>query len=926
MDDALAPTRSSKTSAQISDGWHVPALLILAMVGLVIATASGVALLIIYKLDNAMVPTQMQILALHTDARARGFENYSQSSRAAVLTFSKGNSLLEAMRATHAGGVDPIDRMPLAEARSRLAQRLLDEITLNSGYYRFRLITADGLEFVRAEQTANGPRIVPDAELQQKGQSDAFRETMKLAAGQVHVSPIDLNKEFGRIETPPVPVVRVATPLFLPDGERFGILIITLDLRPLFRRIRAQAPLNGDIRIINESGEYLLHPDPTREYRFEYGEASRLADDFPDLALGPLNVPGQILTRDKEGRLFGVVIAAGRVARDRAFSIVDVLPYSALAVAPKPVREATLIAGAVAALCAAVLSIFIDHVLSRRVRNVMDSVDRLSQEDLAELAAAAQQPRTEAAGAGLWRLLHLPLPEKELERDLLRRRHNELLLQSYVERDQLYAAVVHSATDAIITKTLDGKITGWNAAAEKLFGYTAQEAIGQPIDIIVPHDHLGDVGHILGAIRRDEHIEHFQTVRRAKTGSLVDVSLSVSPVKAPSGEIIGAAKIVRDISEQKFNERKFQLAVEASPGGVLMIDETGEIVLANTELARQFGYSRNELLGASVDLLLPKSMRDMHAARRAGFYADPALRRMGSGRDLRARRKDGSEFPVEIGLNPIQSGDGLMVLATVIDITERKEAERAIEVQNDRLRRSNAELEQFAYVASHDLQEPLRMVASYTQLLEDRYGDQLDDKARKYIGYAVEGAKRMQALVRDLLSFSRVTSNDATSKPVDSAAVAAAAIERLAASIEESEAEIRLGPLPMVKCEEIELGQVFQNLISNAVKFRSDRKPLIEISAERREDVWEFSVKDNGIGIEEKFDHRIFQMFQRLHERGKYDGSGIGLAIVKKIVERHGGTVWFSSALGEGTTFYFTAGATAPTATPNATPIMEMEF
>jgi len=218
------------------------------------------------------------------------------------------------------------------------------------------------------------------------------------------------------------------------------------------------------------------------------------------------------------------------------------------------------------------------------------------------------------------------------------------------------------------------------------------------------------------------------------------------------------------------------------------------------------------------------------------------------------------------------------------------------------------------------------MVASYTQLLEDRYKGQLDDKARKYIGYAVEGAKRMQALVRDLLSFSRVTSNDATSKPVDSAAVAAAAIERLAASIEESEAEIRLGPLPMVKCEEIELGQVFQNLISNAVKFRSDRKPLIEISAERREDVWEFSVKDNGIGIEEKFDHRIFQMFQRLHERGKYDGSGIGLAIVKKIVERHGGTVWFSSALGEGTTFYFTAGATAPTATPNATPIMEMEF
>jgi PAS domain S-box-containing protein len=895
------------------------------MVGLVIATAAGVALLIMYKLDAALVPTQLQILALHADARARALETYARDARASVLTLSKGNSLLGITRASLADGVDPIDHLPLAEWRSRLAKRLLDEISLKHEYYQFRLITADGHEMVRAEQTAKGPRIVPDAELQQTGQSDDFRETMKLAAGRVYVSPIDLNKEAGRIETPLVPVVRVAVPVFLPDGNRFGILIINLDMRPIFTQMRTQAPLLGDLRIINITGDYLLHPDPAREYRFEYGGASRLADDFPDLGRRPLDVPDQILTRDKNGRLFGLAIAPGRAAEERAFSVVDVLPYSALAVAPRPVRDATLIAGAIAALCAAFLSIIIAHVLSRRVRKVMASVDRLSQEELAELGAAAGQPRAETPRTGLWRFLHLNPPGRELERDLLQRRRNELLLQSYLERDQLYAAVVRSATDAIITKTLQGEITGWNAAAEKLFGYTAQEAIGQPIALIIPREHLGEIGQILAVTRRGEHIDHFETVRRTKTGRVIDVSLSVSPVKAPSGEIIGSAKIVRDISEQKFNERKFQLAVEASPGGVLMINESGEIVLANAELERQFGYSRSELMGASVDILLPLGMRGLHATRRASFYAEPAVRRMGVGRELHARRKDGSEFPVEIGLNPIQSGDGLMVLASVIDITERKEAERAIEVQNDRLRRSNADLEQFAYVASHDLQEPLRMVASYTQLLEDRYKDQLDDKARKYIGYAVEGAKRMQALVRDLLSFSRVSSKDIASKPVASSIVVAAAIERLAASIQEAGADIRVGPLPMVMSEEIELGQVFQNLISNAVKFRSARSPLIEISAERRDDAWEFAVKDNGIGVEEKYGNRIFQMFQRLHERGKYDGSGIGLAIVKKIVERHGGTIRFCSVLGEGTTFYFTAPARVETATP-ATTTTEMVF
>lgn len=212
------------------------------------------------------------------------------------------------------------------------------------------------------------------------------------------------------------------------------------------------------------------------------------------------------------------------------------------------------------------------------------------------------------------------------------------------------------------------------------------------------------------------------------------------------------------------------------------------------------------------------------------------------------------------------------------------------------------------------------MVASYTQLLEERYKDRLDDKANRYIAYAVEGAQRMQILVRDLLSYSRLSSKETANRVVDSAAVVAATLARLSHAIEETGADIHVGALPVVLSEEIELEQVFQNLISNAIKFRNGRPPRIEISAQPREALWEFTIKDNGIGIEARHGSRIFQMFQRLHERGKYDGSGIGLAIVKKIVERHGGTIWFDSTSGEGTNFHFTALAlSGPTKTRTTT-------
>jgi light-regulated signal transduction histidine kinase (bacteriophytochrome) len=289
------------------------------------------------------------------------------------------------------------------------------------------------------------------------------------------------------------------------------------------------------------------------------------------------------------------------------------------------------------------------------------------------------------------------------------------------------------------------------------------------------------------------------------------------------------------------------------------------------------------------------------------FASAPVARSMGQWRSLEGLRADGKVFPIEVELQPIRTAREDLVLAVVVDVSERRKAEALIARKTEELERSNAELEQFAYVASHDLREPLRMVASYTELLAERYRGQLDERADKYIGYIVDGARRMQQLVADLLALSRVGTQGKPLEPVDASRVVGNVLRSMHGVISDTGAEVDAQALPIVKADEIQLGQLFQNLVANAIKFRApERQPRIAIRAHRRNNWWEFSVADNGIGIESEYAERIFQMFQRLHGRGQYEGNGIGLAIAKKIVERHGGRIWFESKPGEGTVFRFT--------------------
>ena len=243
------------------------------------------------------------------------------------------------------------------------------------------------------------------------------------------------------------------------------------------------------------------------------------------------------------------------------------------------------------------------------------------------------------------------------------------------------------------------------------------------------------------------------------------------------------------------------------------------------------------------------------------------------------------------------------------EIAERKLAMAALAVKDEELQRSNTELEQFAYVASHDLQEPLRMVASYTQLLARRYQGKLDADADEFIGFAVDGATRMQSLINDLLQYSRVGTKGREPEPTDSETVLGLALANLKIAIEDNKATVSHDPLPMVMADDRQLEQLFQNLVGNAVKFHGGEPPRVHIRAERSNGRWTFAVRDNGIGIEPQYFDRIFQVFQRLHTRAEYPGTGIGLAMCKKIVERHGGRIWLESEPGKGTSFLFTLSA-----------------
>ncbi len=400
-----------------------------------------------------------------------------------------------------------------------------------------------------------------------------------------------------------------------------------------------------------------------------------------------------------------------------------------------------------------------------------------------------------------------------------------------------------------------------------------------------------------------------------KDGSIVWVHFSMTVERDAGGKPLYEIAVYDDITAQldtqlrlRESEARFRQTFELAASGICHVIQ-GRFVRVNRSLCEILGYSEEELLNKSVKDVSHPEDRDLTDAERARIRRGEIDSARFEKRYLRA---DGRVIWCEVAIALVRDVFGAPQYEVAIfdDITDRKRAEAALREAHEELKRSNAELEQFAYVASHDLQEPLRMVASYTQLLERRYEAKLDGDAREFMAYIVDGASRMKQLIEDLLAYSRVGTKGGAFTLVSAEAALRRALFNLRAAIEEAGAVVTYDPMPTLPADEVQLGQLLQNLIGNALKFRSNSVPRIHIGVKELGEEWQFEVRDNGIGIEPQYYSRIFMVFQRLHNKGEYPGTGIGLAICKKVVERHGGRIWVESRLAagpdRGSSFFFT--------------------
>ena len=358
---------------------------------------------------------------------------------------------------------------------------------------------------------------------------------------------------------------------------------------------------------------------------------------------------------------------------------------------------------------------------------------------------------------------------------------------------------------------------------------------------------------------------------------------------------------------EREKDAQYRAIFESANDAIVTIDERGIIISANPTTEEVFGYTLPEVIGHSVSRLIPSPHREQHDDYIAQYVATGVGGDViGIRREVTGQRKDGTLASLDLSVSAIVLDDRRLFTVILRDITSRKNAERMLEQYSQELKRSNAELEQYAYVVSHDLKEPLRMVTSFTNLLEEELRKGLSNDARRYMRFVSDGAGRMRTMIEDLLDYSRVGRGDMEMEATDLTEAVATALENLAISIQESGVEVQIGELPPVSGVPSLLLRLFQNLIGNAIKFRGDRKPVIQIGAEQDGETWKLFVRDNGIGIEPQHLERVFQVFQRLHRRDEYEGSGIGLAVCRKIVERHGGQLWVESVKDEGSTFWLT--------------------
>jgi PAS domain S-box-containing protein len=486
-------------------------------------------------------------------------------------------------------------------------------------------------------------------------------------------------------------------------------------------------------------------------------------------------------------------------------------------------------------------------------------------------------------------------------RDAIKRRQAEASVQNGLLHSR---SLIETSLDPLVTINREGKIADVNQATEFVTGVARQQLIGS--DFSAYFTESEEARKVYDQVLVRGSVRNYPLVIRDISGKLTDVLYNATVFKNEAGEVEGIFAAARDVTERKRAERAlhesedaFRTLAELVPQLIWICTSDGLGIYFNQRWVDYTGLTLEESYGRGwyTAFHTYDKQFELHAWDSTNAYRT----------ECRLRARDGHDRWFLTNRVPLTDGGGRVLrwFGTCTDIEDLKRSEEALRKITADLARSNADLEQFAYIASHDLQEPLRMVASFTQLLGQRYKGKLDADADEFIGFAVDGAHRMQALVNDLLSYSRVGTRGKELAAVDLEQVLQRVLTNLQIRLEESGGQVTHDPLPTVLGDETQLWQVLQNLVANALKFHGTEPPQVHVSAREMEGEWQFSVRDNGIGIEPQFAKRIFLVFQRLHSRAEYPGTGLGLAIAKKIIERHDGRIWMESEPGKGSTFYF---------------------
>ena len=478
-----------------------------------------------------------------------------------------------------------------------------------------------------------------------------------------------------------------------------------------------------------------------------------------------------------------------------------------------------------------------------------------------------------------------------------------------IQGDALFHALIDAAPDGIVVINQEGRIILVNEQTEKLFGYDQKELLDRPIEILVPErfrgKHGGHQEGFIGAPQLRPMGAGPELYGLRKNGTEFPVEISLSPIKTEKGVLVSAA--IRDISVRQKTQQKFKDLLEAAPDAMVIVNGQGEMVLVNSQAEKLFGYARAEMLNKKMEMLLPERFRKTHPGHRNEFFGDPKVRPMGAGLELYAVRKDGTEFPVEISLSPLETEGGVLVSSAIRDITERKKAEHEIRIRTAQLETANKELETFSYSVSHDLRAPLRSIDGFSQALLEDCDQILPEQGKAHLHRIRAAAQRMASLIDDLLNLAQMARAEIHAERLDLSNLARSIAADLRKAQPERNVEFQIEDGLEAVADVRLVRVVLENLLNNAWKFTSKRAyATIELGTIQANGGRAYFVRDNGAGFDSAYIDRLFGAFQRLHAMAEFPGTGIGLATVQRIVRKHGGRVWAEGAVDRGATFYFT--------------------